>query len=197
MRWRGSARRGAVPGGSLPFVRMSARAFVVFIAVAALLGLLVFGLAMKESEGLEVGEAAPRAELPRLEGGGSARIADYRGDWVLVNFWASWCRPCRDESPTLQRFYERHRNRGVVVLGIDTQDLTGDATAFVREFGLTYPQLRDPDTADPLSEREFGATGLPESYLVDPEGNLALIRRGPVDDEYLERFVEPLIGERG
>jgi cytochrome c biogenesis protein CcmG, thiol:disulfide interchange protein DsbE len=175
---------------------VSARAFVVFMAALALIGLLAFGLATKDSDGIAVGDAAPDVELPRLEGGGAESIADYRGEWVLVNFWASWCVPCRDESPALQRFYDRHRDDGVVVLGIDTQDLSGDALEFVRELDLTYPQLRDPDADSPLSEDEFGATGLPESYLIDPRGDLALIRRGPVDDAYLDRFVEPLVSER-
>jgi len=166
------------------------------MAAMALIGLLAFGLATKESAGIAVGDPAPDRDLPRLEGGGSESIADYRGEWVLVNFWASWCAPCRDESPALQGFYDRHRDDGFVVLGIDTQDLSGDALGFVRELDLTYPQLRDPDADSPMSEDEFGATGLPESYLIDPNGDLALIRRGPVDDTYLERFVEPLISER-
>jgi cytochrome c biogenesis protein CcmG, thiol:disulfide interchange protein DsbE len=166
------------------------------MAALALIGLLVFGLATKESEGIAVGDPVSDTELPRLEGEGTGSIADYRGEWVLVNFWASWCVPCRAESPALQRFYDRHRDDGFVVLGIDTQDLSGDALEFVRELDLTYPQLRDPDADSPRSEDEFGATGLPESYLVDPRGDLALIRRGPVDDTYLERFVEPLISER-
>jgi cytochrome c biogenesis protein CcmG/thiol:disulfide interchange protein DsbE len=175
---------------------VSARAFVVFMAALALIGLLAFGLATKNSDGIAVGDPAPDVELPRLEGGGAESIADYRGEWVLVNFWASWCVPCRDESPALQEFYDRHRDDGVVVLGIDTQDLSGDALEFVRELDLTYPQLRDPDADSPLSEDEFGATGLPESYLIDPRGDLALIRRGPVDDAYLNRFIEPLVSER-
>ncbi|MGH2991016.1 MAG: TlpA family protein disulfide reductase [Solirubrobacterales bacterium] len=172
---------------------MSARAFAVFIAALALIGLLGFGLATKESEGIAVGEPAPEAELSSLEGEGTGSIAEYRGKWVVVNFWASWCTPCRDEAPALQRFYEENRDRGLVVLGIDTQDLSEDALDFVREFDLTYPQLRDPDSDSPLSEEAFGATGLPESYVIDPRGDLALIRRGPVDEEYLDRFVEPLI----
>ena len=166
------------------------------MAALAVIGLLAFGLATKESAGIVVGDPAPDRDLPRLEGGGSESIADYRGEWVLVNFWASWCAPCRDESPALQGFYDRHRDDGFVVLGIDTQDLSGDALGFVRGLDLTYPQLRDPDADSPMSEDEFGATGLPESYLIDPNGDLALIRRGPVDDTYLERFVEPLISER-
>ena len=166
------------------------------MAALALIGLLAFGLATKESEGIAVGDRAPGAELPRLEGEGTGSIGDYSGEWVLVNFWASWCVPCRDESPALQRFYDRHRDDVFVVLWIDTQDLSGDALEFVRELDLTYPQLRDPDADSPLSEDEFGATGLPESYLIDPRGDLALIRRGPVDDAYLDRFVEPLVSER-
>jgi cytochrome c biogenesis protein CcmG, thiol:disulfide interchange protein DsbE len=176
--------------------RVSARAFAVFLAALAVIALLGFGLVAKEGESLAVGEPAPDAELPRLDGEGTGSIAEHRGAWVLVNFWASWCSPCRDESPALQRFYERNREHGLVVLGIDTQDLTDDARAFARELELTYPQLRDPDTDSPVSEREFGATGLPESYVVDPQGNLALIRRGPVDAQYLDRFVKPLVRGR-
>jgi len=159
-------------------------------AVAAVLGLLAWGLATKGEAKLVVGQPVPDREHPNLDGRGSGRIADYRGSWVLVNFWASWCDPCRQESPALERYWRRHRGDGLVVLGIDSRDLSGDALDFVEEFGLTYPQLRDGD-----GERSeaFGMLGFPESFLVDPEGNLALIRRGPVDTAFLERYVTPLI----
>jgi cytochrome c biogenesis protein CcmG, thiol:disulfide interchange protein DsbE len=172
---------------------VSTRAFLAFMAVLAVVGLLGYGLLTKGESSLDLGEPVPDAELPRLEGDGTGEIADYRGDWVLVNLWASWCLPCREESPSLERFYERHRNDGVTVLGINVQDNSDDARSFAREYELGYPQLRS--VGDERSEA-FGSTGVPENFLVDPEGELALIRRGPVDDEYLRRFVLPLIEER-
>jgi cytochrome c biogenesis protein CcmG/thiol:disulfide interchange protein DsbE len=174
---------------------VSARAFVVFLAVLALIGLLGFGLIGTGNANLAVGDDAPDEELPRLDGEGTGSIADYRGEWVLVNFWASWCTPCRDESPALQRFAGRHED-DVTVLGIDTQDLSGDALDFVDEFDLTYPMLRDPDTESPLSD-EYGATGLPESFLIDAEGDVAMICRGPVDDGDLQELVLPLVSGDG
>ena len=173
---------------------MSARALVVTLAALALIGLLGFGLLTQGAASLEPGDEAPDAELPVLGGDETRAISDHRGDWVLANFWASWCTPCRDESPTLQRFSER-QNGEVAVLGIDTQDLSEDALAFVDEFELTYPMLRDPDTESPLSD-DYGATGLPESFLVDPEGRVAVICRGPVTAEDLEEVVLPVVEGR-
>ncbi len=169
---------------------MSARSFAAFLAVLAVVGLLGFGLLSKGSANVEVGEKAPDGALPLLVGDGTGSLADYRDRWVLVNFWASWCVPCRDESPALQSFYQRHRGPRFTVLGIDTRDLTGDGQDFVDRYGISYPQLRD---GDGNRSRDFGTTGVPESFLVDPKGNLQLIRRGPVDRAYLNRYVAPLI----
>jgi cytochrome c biogenesis protein CcmG/thiol:disulfide interchange protein DsbE len=141
-----------------------------------------------------VGETAPDKELQALGSPGTGQIADYRGQWVFVNFWASWCEPCRSEAPALENFQKQHARQGFTVLGINLDDNTDDATAFVHRYGLTYPQLRDGDG----SERRdaYGMTGFPESFLVDPAGKLALIRRGPVDEKYLASQVSPLIGSR-
>jgi cytochrome c biogenesis protein CcmG, thiol:disulfide interchange protein DsbE len=167
---------------------VSVRAFLAFLAVLAVIGLLGFGLLSKGEATIALGDPVPDRTLPELSGEGQGAIADYRGRWVLVNLWASWCDPCRDEAPDLERFWRRFRDRGVTVLGIDVQDNGEDALAFVREHGLTYPQLRS--VGDERSAA-FGSTGVPENFLVDPRGRLALIRRGPVDERFLEEFVVP------
>jgi cytochrome c biogenesis protein CcmG/thiol:disulfide interchange protein DsbE len=172
---------------------LSARSFVAFLAVLAVVGLLGFGLLSKGAATLAVGDPAPDRELPLLGGGGRGEIADYRGRWVLVNLWASWCTPCRQEAPLLERFWRRRRERGLTVLGIDVQDNSGDALAFVRRFGLSYPQLRS--VGDERSAA-FGSTGVPESFLVDPRGRLALIWRGPLDARLLRERILPIIEDR-
>lgn len=169
---------------------MSARSSLISLAVIALVGLLAFGLLSKGKAKLSVGEPVPDRPLPVLGGKGTGEIADYRGRWVLVNLWASWCPPCREEAPALERFYRDHKKDGFVVLGIDVQDNGEDALGFLREFGASYPQLRS--VGDERSEA-FGSTGVPENFLVNPRGRLALIQAGPVDESFLREQVLPLI----
>jgi cytochrome c biogenesis protein CcmG, thiol:disulfide interchange protein DsbE len=171
------------------------RSFLAFLGVCAVIALLAFGLLSKGSATIEIGDRAPDKVLPTLGGGASGSLADHRGEWVLVNLWASWCEPCRDEAPALEDFYRANRDRDLVVVGINVQDNSEDARAFVGEFRPTYPQLRS--VGDERSEA-YGSTGVPENFLVDPRGRLALIQRGPVDEQFLREYVEPLIdGGRG
>jgi cytochrome c biogenesis protein CcmG/thiol:disulfide interchange protein DsbE len=169
---------------------VSARAFAVVMAALAVIALLAFGLATKGDGGIETGEPLPQAELTRLvPEGGTASLDDYSGRWVLANVWASWCNPCRDEAPMLERFSRDHRS-DVAVVGIDTQDNTDDALDFVDEFGLTYVQLHDGsgDYAD-----EIGTTGVPESILIAPDGDVAYHVPGAVTESILRDQIEPLI----
>lgn len=172
---------------------MSARAFFASLAVLAVIGLLGFGLLSKGEAKIAVGDPVPDRELPVLGGPGQGSIADYRGDWMLVNLWASWCAPCRAEAPELERFARRYRDQDVVVLGINVQDNSEDALAFLRDFRVGYPQLRS--VGDERSAA-FGSTGVPENFLVDPRGRLALIWRGPVDERFLEEQVVPIFAGR-
>jgi len=169
---------------------VSARSFLAFLAVCAVIGLLGFGLLSKGTAKVEVGDPVPDRALPVLGGSGEGTIADYRGEWVLVNLWASWCLPCRDEAPELERWWRAHRDQGATVLGINVQDNSEDALAFLDEFKTTYPQLRS--VGDERSEA-FGSTGVPENFLVNPKGKMALIWRGPVDERFLEDSVDPIV----
>lgn len=161
------------------------------LGVVAVVGLLVFGLVSKGSSRLAVGDPAPNGALPRLEGGGDGSLAEYKGQWVLVNIWASWCGPCRREAPALEKFQQQHGGPGFTVLGIDSRDLSSDGREFVKRYGLSYPQLRDGDGG---AAHDFGTTGVPENFLVDPKGKVRLLVRGPVDEAYLQNEVAPMIG---
>jgi cytochrome c biogenesis protein CcmG/thiol:disulfide interchange protein DsbE len=175
---------------------MSAKSFVAVIGVLAAIGLLGFGLLSKGEAAIAVGDPAPDGELEGLVAAEDAdRIADFRGDWLLINFWASWCDPCRDEAPALEQYWREHRAENVTVLGVNLDDTSDDAREFIREFGLTYPQLRDGDGRQ--WRDDYGMTGFPESFLVDPEGDLAVIRRGPVDAEVLATEFAPVIENEG
>jgi cytochrome c biogenesis protein CcmG, thiol:disulfide interchange protein DsbE len=169
----------------------------VICVLGALLALLAYGLAQNEpdravDEALARGERkdAPALELPRLGGGGRAALADYRGQIVVLNFWASWCKPCRDESPLLQRWHRRIKARGGTVLGVDILDVTGRAQEFIDEYGLTYPMLKDKDGE---GLEQFGVVAYPETFVIDRQGRIAAVRRGPVDDDFMETSVAPLL----
>ena len=169
----------------------------VICVLVALVALLGYGLAQNEPDrgvdrALARGERepAPALELPKLGGAGTASLADYRGQIVVLNFWASWCKPCKDESPLLERWQRRIGGRGGAVLGVDVLDVTGDAQDFIAKYGLSYAMVKDKDgkSMDP-----FGVAQLPETFVIDRRGRIAAVRRGPVDDSFMRSSVEPLL----
>jgi cytochrome c biogenesis protein CcmG, thiol:disulfide interchange protein DsbE len=169
-------------------------------AGAALIALLAYGVASQRTdtsieEGVATGDRvdAPDETLPLLGGGGESSLADYRGKVVVLNFWASWCPPCIEELPLLQRTQRRIEGRRATVLGVNYQDIPEDALRFVRRFRLTYPSLRDRDGE---YAEDFDAFAFPETFVVDRQGRIAAVRRGPVDKRWLERTLPPLLGGR-
>jgi cytochrome c biogenesis protein CcmG, thiol:disulfide interchange protein DsbE len=173
----------------------------VTIAAALLVGLLAYGLTTAGTD-TTLDSAMARGErvdppadgsLPRLEGSGTGSLADYRGKVVLVNVWASWCTPCRDELPLIQKAHKSLSSRGGTVLGIDVKENSKAARKAVAEYGLSYPNLRDRD-GDYV--REWGQTGYPETYVIDRKGKVAAVRRLPVTQEWLDRTLPPLLAER-
>ncbi|MEA2398145.1 MAG: cytochrome c biosis protein CcmG, thiol:disulfide interchange protein DsbE [Thermoleophilaceae bacterium] len=166
----------------------------------ALLALLAYGV-LQNSNDTSIDDAVARGQrvaspaltLPRLDGGGSLALASLRGQVVVLNFWASWCQPCRDESPLLERWQRRIKPQNATVLGVDLLDLTSDARAFVRQYKLSYPIVRDGPGAH---RRDFGVIGYPETLVIDRRGRIAAVLRQPVTEAYLKRTLPPLLRER-
>lgn len=174
---------------------------VAALAVAtALLALLAYGVFVNQpkrgiDEALAAGKrpAAPAVSLPSLGGATPVSLSAWRGKVLVLNYWASWCPPCRDESPLLERWQRRIAPLGGTVVGVDSLDVVSDARAFMRHYGLTYPMLHD---GDGHSQQRFGITGYPETFVIDRRGRIAALRRGTVDDTFMRRAVLPLLRER-
>ncbi|MBA2293527.1 MAG: redoxin domain-containing protein [Actinobacteria bacterium] len=160
---------------------------IALVGVAALLGLLVWKVAFDRDGGVaaELGRGntvqAPSFTLERLDREGQLSIADLRGKAVVVNFWASWCLPCREEAPVLQQTYERYRDDGLVVLGVDYNDFRQDARRFMERFALTYPVVFDGKGS---TAGKWGLRGVPETFFVNRSGTIVGAPiYGPVDSE--------------
>ena len=137
--------------------------------VLGLLGLLVWKIVNQDKKEARRNHPAPAFSLPRLDKPGNLSLASLKGKAVVLNFWASWCAPCRDEAPTLERAWDRYRGQGVVVVGVDQQDVSSDARAFARKHGMTYPLVRD---GPGHVVAKYGLTGVPETFFVGRSGKI-------------------------
>jgi cytochrome c biogenesis protein CcmG, thiol:disulfide interchange protein DsbE len=159
--------------------------------VAALLLLLAWRIVTNDRSNLAAAVAAGQApaspdfELSRLDGGGKLRLSSLQGKVVLLNFWASWCVPCKEEAPRLEAAWRRWRDRGVVVVGLDTNDFSSDGRGFMRRHGVTYPNVHDGPgrTAD-----RYGGSGFPETWFVNRDGRLVVEHvNGPLEAQQIDR----------
>jgi len=196
-------------------VRMLMRAVGAF-TVVGFIALLVYGLAAQSpdstiDDALAQARAtsAPGFELDVLQRGrqpaslepaidraasdGRVSLSELRGTPVVLNFWASWCEPCRVEAPVLERGWKQAQRQGVLFLGLDMQDVTGDAREFLREFDVSYLNVREggKETA-----RRYGATGLPETYFISARGQVVGHVIGALDTAQLRAGVSAARGGR-
>ena len=166
----------------------------------ALVALLGYGVASKQADTsidtqLAAGKrpAGPAISLAKLDGAGKVELSSYKGQVVVLNFWASWCGPCRTEAPLLERWQKKMKLQQATVVGVDVLDVSDDAKRFVGEFGLSYPQLRDGDGSN---LKRFDVVGYPETVVLDRQGRIAATSRGAVDDKFFTEKVMPLLKER-
>jgi cytochrome c biogenesis protein CcmG, thiol:disulfide interchange protein DsbE len=181
----------SAPTSNVAQRRSVSRREIGFAALGVLVGLaIIAGVWTYTSRTAEptlpgVGETnrpAPEVTLPLL-GGGEASLSDYRGQVVLVNFWGTWCEPCKEETPDLQASYEALRDQGLVILGVNLRRQEPDdaaVQAFLDEYGVTYQTLLDVEGE---AARLFQISPIPTSYFIDPAGNIRYIRVGTLTQE--------------
>lgn len=138
------------------------------------------------------GAPAQSFTVKRLDGAPDA-LANYRGHVVFVNLWATWCAPCRSETPALEQLFERERSRGLIVIGIDQGESASAARAFAAEMKLRYPILVDEDQR---YGRAYAAIGLPTSLVVDKTGHIVVGHDGELTLAQMQATVAPLLREQ-
>ncbi len=155
--------------------------------VALLFLLLVWSLAMEEGGDLAAAAArgerpeAPDFTLERLDREGELTLSSLRGKAVVLNVWASWCLPCKEEAPFLEQVWREYRSRGLVVVGLDAKDFRKDARRFARRYDLTFPLVYD-GPGDVATDR-YGVTGFPETFVLDREGRVVEVFVGAITAE--------------
>jgi cytochrome c biogenesis protein CcmG/thiol:disulfide interchange protein DsbE len=162
------------------------------LVALALVGLLGYGLLSRSTDdSIEQAVArgdfppAPSAELPVLGSQGTQSVAALRGQVVVLNFWASWCIPCRTEAPILERAHERLSASGTgTVLGVTYNDSTPAALTFADKYGMSFPSVRDVGTK--LAER-YGTNRVPETFVIDRRGRVVDVFRGQIDQAFIDR----------
>ncbi len=136
-----------------------------------------------------VGRIAPNFRLETLNGG-FLDLQNLRGKTVILNFWASWCIPCRDEAPLLRAAQEKYGKKNLIVVGSIYNDTREKAQAFVTEFGLAYPNLIDPNGKNAVS---YGVTGLPETFFINQFGVIVSKKIGPLEAADFEKRINQVL----
>jgi peroxiredoxin len=142
---------------------------------------------------VKVNYPAPELTLTDMQGNAHS-LSDYRGQVVLINLWATWCIPCKEEMPALQAFYNKNKDNGFTVIAINDGDPTPDVLQFAKDYSLTFPIWLDPTYI--ATEQAFKTMNLPSSFVVGRDGTVQLMWVGGISYTILEKHVTPLITEK-
>src|SRR5512138_592417 len=164
---------------------------ITFAAILALLGLLAWGL-MKAQAGPRESGTAPDFTITGYDGR-TVTLSKLRGQVVIVNFWASWCLPCREEAAYLEQTWRKYEGKGVVFVGVDWVDTEKEALAYIKEFDITY--INRPDLA-PRAAQAYNIKGVPETFYVAKNGELRGVQIGPLKTPELDEKIEELLAEK-
>ena len=163
---------------------------MAYAVVLALLGLLAWGLMKVRAGPLQSG-LAPYFTLTGFDGR-RVTLSELRGQVVVINFWASWCPPCREEAAYLEQTWRKYQDKGVVFIGVDYVDTEKEALAYIDEFDITY--LNGPDVATRISQA-YNIQGVPETFFVAKNGELRGVHIGPLYPPQLDEKIEELLAE--
>ena len=146
------------------------KVFLPLVAIGGVVALLAYGFTVnpRAIPSTLTGKPAPDFSLTLFDGR-IVRLSDFRGKVVFLNFWASWCPPCRAEARLLEQSWQRYKDQGVVFLGVDIQDTEEAGRRFIQEFGITYMNGRDPNNRVAI---DYGVYGIPETFFVDKDGRI-------------------------
>ncbi len=176
------------------------RVLTVGLIIAALVALFLFGLLRgapdRNVPSSLLGKAVPDFELPvyelyQAQFGPSFRLEDHLGQPIVLNFWATWCLPCRDEAPVLEAFWRRYQDRALFI-GVQTQERGGQAQgrAFINEFNLSFPNLKDDNSRVSI---DYALFGVPETYFILADGTLHYKHIGPVSASLMQQKLEEIL----
>jgi cytochrome c biogenesis protein CcmG/thiol:disulfide interchange protein DsbE len=157
----------------------------VVVALLVLAGVKLYQVTL----GPVASGAAPDFSLATFNGE-TITLSSLRGRVVVVNFWASWCEPCKDEAADLEAFWRAYKDRGVMMIGVDYVDTETEARAYLAQFDITYPN--GPDLGTRISQA-YRIKGVPETYIIDKDGHLVTNIIGPTTYANLAQIVEPLL----
>jgi cytochrome c biogenesis protein CcmG/thiol:disulfide interchange protein DsbE len=163
----------------------------IVLIIGILMVIVVFGLQLASQNMTQpTSGPAPQFTLTTYDGA-NFNLADMRGKVVVLNFWGSWCIPCRTEAPELERLSQEYADRGVAFVGVAYLDTEEDSLAFMEEFNVTY--LNGLDVGSRISDL-YRLQGVPETFIIDQEGNIAYFFAGPINAEELDAQLANLTG---